>query len=281
MQLPGSKILLMGESGTGKTYSIRTLLDAGIEPFCIFTEPGMETLNELGDKIHWKYISPTVEGWDAILDQAKKVNTLSFDSLAKTADPNKTKYTHYLDVISACNNFVDQHGKSYGDVSTWGTDRALVIDSLSGLSDMAMQLTVGGKVTRAMQDWMVAQNNLELLINKLTTDLKCWLVLIAHIERETDEVTGGTSVMVSTLGRKLAPKLPKYFSDVVQAIRKGDKFYWSTAAYGVAVKARNLPISDNIEPSFVQVVNRWKANGGVIAATGTPVTPAVAEAATK
>jgi hypothetical protein len=266
MKLPGSKILLMGESGTGKTYSLRTLIQAGITPCVIFTEPGMETLADLPDEAwHYKYMPPRVEGWDHILDMAKKVNVMNFESLAKMQDPNKRKYTAFLDLINQCNNFEDQHGNSLGDVASWGTDKALVIDSLSALSDMVMQLTTGGKVTRAMQDWMVAQNTLEMFINQLVSSLSCWFVLIAHIEREKDELTGGTSVMVSTLGRKLAPKLPKYFSDVIQSVREGDKFYWDTAGYSVAVKARNLPIGSKLQPTFVQIVNTWTKRGGELA----------------
>lgn len=263
-QLPGSKILLMGESGTGKTYSIRTFLPKSITPFCIFTEPGMESLTDLGDKIHYTYIPPTVEGWDSLLKVAQNVNTLTFDSLTKMQDPNKRLYTGFMSVINACNQFTDQNSQEFGDVAQWGPDRVLVLDSLSGLSDLAMQLATGGKVTRAMQDWMVAQNLLENLINKLTTDLSCWLVLIAHIERETDEITGGTSIMVSTLGRKLAPRLPRYFSDVIQAKREGDKFTWDTAGYNVAVKARNLPISSKLPQDFGQIVESWQKKGGVI-----------------
>ncbi len=265
MRIPAPAILEMGESGTGKTYSLRTFLDAGITPCVLFTEPGMEVLSDLPeDSWHWKYIPPKVEGWNHILDMAKKVNVLNFEGLTKSTDPNKRGYTAFLDVINQCNDFKDQHGNSLGDVETWGTDKALIIDSLSALSDMAMQLTVGGKVTRAMQDWMVAQNLLEMFINKLVSSLSCWFVLIAHIEREKDEITGGTSIMVSTLGRKLAPKLPKYFSDVVQSVREGDKYYWDTAGYSVAVKARNLQIGSKLQPTFTQIVDSWVKRGGEI-----------------
>jgi hypothetical protein len=37
----------MGASGTGKTHSIRTLVDAGLEVFVLFTEPGMEVLADV------------------------------------------------------------------------------------------------------------------------------------------------------------------------------------------------------------------------------------------
>ena len=38
MALRGTKTLLMGSTGTGKTHSIQTFLDAGVTPFCLFTE---------------------------------------------------------------------------------------------------------------------------------------------------------------------------------------------------------------------------------------------------
>ena len=57
--IPGFKMLLLGETGRGKTHSIRTLLDAGVTPFVVFTEQGMDTLADLPpDACHWHYIPP-------------------------------------------------------------------------------------------------------------------------------------------------------------------------------------------------------------------------------
>jgi hypothetical protein len=254
----------MGDTGTGKTYSIRTLLEANITPFIIFTEPGMETLGDVLDQCHWRYIPAKTAGWSEMAEMFKKVNTLNFDLLSKTVDTNKKEYTGFLDVIAQCNNFIDQEGEEFGDVAEFGTDRVLVIDSLSALNDMAMQLVVGGKVTRQLQDWMVAQNTLEMLINKLVSDLRCWFLLTAHLEREKNEITGGLEVMVSTLGRKLAPRLPKYFSDVIEAKREGKDFFWSTDGMGVATKARNVPIEKKLQPTFTSLVSAWKERGGII-----------------
>lgn len=269
--LPGSKVLLMGESGTGKTHVLRTWIKAGITPFVIFTEPGMETLSDLPKgSWHYKYIAPGVEKWEALLAMATKVNMMDFDSLTKQQDPNKRQYTQFLDFIKTCNSFVAEDGIDYGDVMGWNTDRVLVIDSLSGLSDMAMHLVTGGKFVRAMQDWMIAQNAIEALMNQVVTGTKCWVTLIAHIEREKDEVTGGTTVTVSTLGRKLAPRLPRYFSDVIQTVREDTKFSWSTAGYGVAVKTRNLSIKANLSPDFTPLVQTWKDRGGLILPSAVP-----------
>lgn len=264
--LPGFNVLLLGGTGTGKTYSLRTLIDAGITPFIIFTEPGMEVLGDIPkEKLHWHYIPPASPSWGAMLDSAKKINTMSYEALAKLSGINKQEYSQFFEVITTLGNFkCDRTGETFGDVTTWGTDRAIVIDSLSGLGIMAMDLVVGSKPTKSMSDWMVAMDAVERLVNKICVDTRCHFILLAHLERETNEVTGGVQLMVSTLGRKLAPKLPRYFSDVIHAVRDGAQWWWSTATFNVDLKTRNLPISEKIPPTFLTIATSWMKAGGVI-----------------
>jgi hypothetical protein len=268
--LRGPKVLLQGDSGSGKTYSLITLIEAGITPFIIFTEPGMSTLAKAleehhipASKCHWKYISTSSQDWSAMVNMSQKINTLSYEGLAKAVDSDRAKYAQWLEVLTTCQNFIcDRDGVAYGDVTEWGTGRALIIDSLTGLSEMAMNLVVGAKPTKAMPDWMVAQDNLLRFIHKLTNDLVCTFVLTAHLEREVDEVTGGISLMASTLGRKLAPKLPRNFDEVILTQRIGKEFRWSTAKDNVVLKTRLLSLSDNLPPSFVPLVEAWLKAGG-------------------
>lgn len=257
---PGVNVMLCGTTGTGKTHSIRTLVEAGLEVFVLFTEPGMEVLADLpADKLHWKYIAPAAPAFADMIASATKINTMSFEALTKLPDINKRNYTEFIDVLTSLSNFTcDRTGEAFGSVDSWGPERVLVVDSLTGLSIMAMNLVAGSKPVKSMADWGVAIDNLERLITKLCVDTKCHFVLLAHLEREVDEVTGGTSLMASTLGRKLAPKLPRFFSDVVQAKRNVDKFVWSTAASNVDLKARNLPISDTISPDFGLILTSWR-----------------------
>jgi hypothetical protein len=253
--------MLCGTTGTGKTHAIRTLVEAGLEVFVLFTEPGMEVLADLPtDKLHWRYIAPASPAFADMISSAQKINSMSFEALTKLPDINKRQYTEFIDVLTSLSDFTcDRTGQRYGSVDSWGPERVIVVDSLTGLSLMAMNLVTGSKPVKSMADWGVAIDNLERLITKLCVDTKCHFVLLAHLERETDEVTGGTSLMASTLGRKLAPKLPRFFSDVIQAKRNADKFVWTTAASNVDLKARNLPIADNLPPSFVPIINTWKS----------------------
>ena len=256
---PGTKTLLLGASGTGKTHSIRTLVEAGLEVFVLSTEPGIESV--LGDipteQLHWHYIAPASVGWAELQDSAKKINSFDMKTLSGLTDINKRKYTQWADFLAQCADFVDQRtGESFGDVTEWDATRAFVVDSLSGLSIMGMNMVVGSKPVKSQGDWGIAMDNLERLINKLVMDTKCYFVLTAHPEKEMDEVLGSQILTVSSLGKKLPPKLPRYFDDVILTKRDGKTFSWSTIDSGVDLKARNISWDANMKPSFVPIVKK-------------------------
>jgi hypothetical protein len=168
---------------------------------------------------------------------------------------------------------------SYGDTSTWGDDRALIFDSLSGLNLLSMSLTIGYKPAAHQGEWGVAMNFVEQLILKMSSDRNCFFTMTSHIEREMNEITGVTQVMAATLGRKLAPKIPRFFSEVVlakRAIADGKaSFTWSTLDPSTELKNRALPISSSLVPSYVPIVTAFRnrkslASGTATAASGTP-----------
>lgn len=268
--IPAPSILLMGETGAGKTYSIRTLLDCGITPFILFTDPGMGVLGDAGGspgqcKIHWKYIPPYNPDWATLIGNTKKINTLSMKALADMPDMDKQKYGQFVDVYGCLSNFTcDRCQQSFGAVDDWGLDRAIIIDNMSGLSKLAMDMVAGGKPTKSQQNWGVAMDNLENFCLKFSTGIHAWSILIAHMEHETDEVSGTTRLMVSTLGRKLSPKIPRTFDEVIEAYRVGDEFWWGTSSTKAATKSRYLGLSNRLQPSFRQVQEAWKKMGGHI-----------------
>lgn len=270
--LPGVNVLLMGPSGTGKTHSIGTLVDTGVEVFYLALESGMESLlgywtdrgKPVPPNLHWHKVAAPTADFTQMIENAKNINMLNLDSLAKMTDPNKSKHNQFVALLQALNNFPDDRtGEKYGPVNSWDQSRVLVADGATGISQCAMALVVGGKAVRNQSDWGIAQDQFEKLIRMLCDNCACHFVLLAHVERETDEVLGGVKLMVSTLGKKLAPKLPAMFSDVILCERNGDKWTWNTASAMADVKTRNLGIKSDNPPTFAAIMEKWISRNSV------------------
>jgi hypothetical protein len=262
----------MGPAGTGKTTAIGTLVDAGIETFYMGLEPGLESLlgywtdkgKPVPANLHWHVLEAPKASFADFLESATKVNTMNLESLAKMADPKRSNHNQFLKLIMAVNDFPDDRtGQKFGCVDTWGPDRAFVVDGLAGLSRAAMSLVVGGKPVRSQMDWGIAQDQVEKIIRMWTDNCRCHFVLIAHVERETDAVLGGVKIMVSALGKALAPKLNPMFSDVILTVREGTKFSWDTGSTMADVKTRNLPIAQGLAADFGKIISKWKSRGGI------------------
>lgn len=258
--IAGLKAALIGEAGTGKTHALHTLIDAGLEVFALLTEPCMDVIADIPkEKLHWHYLSPSTASWTAMEDSARKINTMAFKALTELPHVNRGEHAEYLQLMSLCDNFIDQRtGKSYGSVDSFTTNQVLWIDSWSGISYMAMNLIAGSKPVRHPGDYGVSMDNLERFAIRLTQNLWCHVVIVCHPAREKDELTGGTATMIDTLGQKLAPKLPKLFTDIINTTRTESKFYWSTITPNMTLKARNLAWDDNIPPTFEPLIENWR-----------------------
>lgn len=260
-------VLLMGGTGAGKTYSLATLAEAGLDVFVIVTEPvGLDTLidvfaqKKLLNKLFWHQINPSRPGFGDMQKAAQLISTNTYETLAKMAPSGDRRNAQWIKLLSQLANFHDQRtGTDFGPIDAFNSECVLVIDSLSGLNIMAMDMVIGDKPNAHQGEWGVAMGLLEKLLLSLTSQVKCSFVLTAHVEKEVNEITGATQVMAAALGRKLAPKLPRFFSEVVMAHRVGDQFYWSNTASNVDLKKRSLPLGDKLNPSFVPVMEAYRA----------------------
>jgi hypothetical protein len=265
----GFKCLLLGDTGTGKTYSIRTLAEAGLEVFVLFTENGMLTLRDTDpNKVHWHYIKPAPFDINAMKTVASNISKAQFQQITAMVDVNKSKYGQLVDVLSAMASPVcDRTGKKFPPMDTWGLDKVVVIDSLSGLSLMALQLVIGGKPGTHEGEWGIAMGQIERLLNGICLAVPTNFVLMSHIEREPNAIDGGLRLMASTLGKKLAPKLPRFFDEVIVAYRDVDKFLWSTAYPNAETKSRVLGMGKPaLPPTFVPLVKAIQESKGKPAA---------------
>lgn len=282
--LPGVNVLIEGPTGTGKTFSVGTLVDTGVHVHVLLFEAGGESLRGywldefllngaknprygkgLPSNLHITTVKQSAASWKEMADAAKLVNTLSYESLKKSSDPNRSRYDQFEKFLRAFNDVTDDEGNKYGSIDEWGTDRALVIDGMTGLGNSAMASVIGGKVDKDQKDWGLAQNLVENTIRRLCDNCRCHFILLAHVDREADPLGGASKITISTLGAKLAPKIPAMFSDVAMSVKLGREFFWDTENALADLKVRNLPIAAKIKPDFAAIIEKWKTRGGVIA----------------
>jgi len=267
-QQRGTNTLITGLVGSGKTYSLSTIIEAGLDLAVIITDPGgeetlIEAMQKKGlsmDKLFIKYIPIAGISWETMIKIGQQVNVQSYKDLGDQKYGIETqKHQQFLEVLKTLANFKDDlTGRELGPVDEWGPDKCIAIDGFTGINKMALSLMVGGKPAPHMGEWGVAMNMEEKLIDKLCSDTKCFFVGIAHLEPFFDESQGKKELMPAFLGSKLAPKIPRLFSDVVQAIQEDGKYYWATTSNTVALKHRNLQPSGKLPPTFKPIYTTWK-----------------------
>lgn len=259
-------VLIMGRPGSGKSWAITTAIEAGLDTFVIVTEPnGMDSVLDAMEqkklpieKLHWHYIQPVAAGWEGLLASAKRVNISSYEDISNLKQGiEKSQCTQFIELLNTCQNFIDDRtGEAFGNVSLWDASRCLVLDSLSGLNEMAWTLTVGLKPAAHMGEWGVAMDIEKKFLYELTSNLSCFFVLTAHVDREMNEVDGSVEKTIGALGKKNADKIARFFSEIVMAWRDKDgRFYWSTADMTAALKNRGLKFDAKIDPSLVAIFN--------------------------
>ena len=273
LQDEGSTVLLIGGPGSGKSYALPTIMEAGLDLFVVGTEPRFKESIEQSirdrkldiNKFHYAHVYPATAPWEQLIHSAMTIGNASFEALANLKSGlDKHNYQQFVDIYRTMANFKDErNGKQYGPVDKLDPSTcAVAIDSLTGVAMMSMDLVVGSKPVRAMGEWGVAMDNLERFGNKCTSDIKCFFVMTGHIEPESNptQLAGGGSsrLYVSTLGQKLSPKWGRFYSEVVHAYREDKTYYWSTVTPLFDLKRRFLPLQDKMQPSFVPIIDAWQ-----------------------
>lgn len=253
----GSKTLVFGATGSGKTTALSTFKAMGLKVFAVFTENGMKALEHTDQEwVEWQYIAPALPNLDAMINMARQINVLDRKQLANYNDPFRSKHQQFVNVLSALANLKsDRTGKTYGKADALGDDWVLALDSLSGTSIMSMELVGGDKPIFDQGEWGMAMQRIEKMIQLLCFSLPCHVVVNAHEARETDEISQSTKIMVDVPGKKLAPKVPRFFDNVFYSFRKDRQWLWSTNYPQVAdLKSRHLGIFDAMPQDFKSII---------------------------
>lgn len=210
------KLLFIGNSGSGKTGALTSLVKAGYKLRIIDLDSGLDALiNHVKDECQ------------------DKLNAIEFqtfrDQMKMTPQGPKVRGApaSYMNTLTALEKWPDDNS----DPSTWGADTILVLDSLTNAGRAAFQWARATNPTSKdpRQWYKAAQDLIEDLIANLTSDsFATNVIVISHIEM-TETSTGMTKGYASSIGKALGPKLPRFFNTMILS---------ETSGSGKAVKRR-------------------------------------------
>lgn len=268
--LSGPKIIVEGPAGSGKTYSLGTLVDwaeaNGREVFGLFTENGLESLlgywRDQGKPVpkclHWHVLQVASLDLAGLISAAKDAGSLTYEGLTKQIDTNRARNNPWEKFLTVLTDFPDDRtGQKFGNVGAWGPERIFFNDSMSESANLCFKMQVGKKPVASQPDYQVAQQNFLNWLRWMTQNLRCTFVITAHVQRQVNELTGTTLIMTKAIGKALGDEIPQLFSEVIYARREGAQWFWDTAAANVDTKTRYLPINSKLAPDFRPIMDKW------------------------
>lgn len=226
------KMMIAADSGSGKTGSLASLVDAGYKLRILDFEAKLDPI--VG---HIKDRSKLVNvDYKTLKDEFKLIGTTMTIS----------KATSFQQAMSALN----QWDKDLGAVQTWSTDTILVIDAFSSMGRAAlnMVLMANGRINKPpeIQDWGAAMDMLEKVLMNLTNPklVPCHLIVLTHLTSQESADGLATRTYPESLGTKLNPRVAKYFNNLIGLKATAASRKFKTKAEGLLACKTHRPIKD-------------------------------------
>ncbi len=241
------KMMLLGHTGAGKTGATMSLAAAGYKIHHLCFDGPPEILSEYihNPKSIYRNQRPglwTKEMADSLHERIfYEVVTEGRNIVGGRAIPKGDSWQKANLIL---NNWIDSETKEkFGNISTWGSDRVLILDSWSRMCEAAMtfhlamngRLAEGPKVgTYDDNDYSATYRNIFSFLDLLKAEeIKCHIILICHIDfldisqpaqsgkpnKAEMDVRGFPQTLGS--GRRLGPKIGQYFNHALRAKQTG------------------------------------------------------------
>jgi hypothetical protein len=217
-----TKLLLIGDSGAGKTGALASLADAGYNLRIIDTDAGLDVLTNLltDPKSPYRKDSISRVSFKTITETMKNVNGKLLPARATVWQRVSKALDHWRDDAAE-----GAPAEDFGPITTWGPRDVLVLDSLSTIATGAMNwvMSLNGRLGgRAEQgDWYQAQQAVETLMQMLyDSGVGCNVIVQCHVAWIGDEANPERGYPAS-LGKALSPRLGRYFNTILLAQTTG------------------------------------------------------------
>lgn len=208
-----TKLLLIGDSGTGKTGSLVSLIKAGYKLRILDFDNGLDVLvNLLREEPNADQLLSNVT-YATCIDKLKTVAGQIVPDGVPQAFPR---------AMNLLTNWKTED-EDLGPVASWGSDTILVIDSLTFMSRAAFLFTeVSQGFKDPRQTYGEAQKKIENALGILYSPVvKCNVIVISHITFVEPEGSAVAKGYPASIGSALSPRIPRYFNTMLQVIVKG------------------------------------------------------------
>ena len=215
-----TKLLLTGDSGSGKSGALASLVTAGYKLRILDMDNGLDPLKTFVMK-----------------DAPALVDNVEFRTLR---DKRKTtaagvvvdgKPSAWVDMMKMLDHW-KYDDVDLGKPSDWGPDCIVIIDSLSFAADAAFDWARGMNPTaKDPRQWFYgAQQQIESMLALLSSDgFRANVIVTAHVRYSTGD-DGRNKGYPNAIGSALGPTIPRYFNHWAQCENKAGKRTIRTAA---------------------------------------------------
>lgn len=202
------RALYIGDSGSGKTGSLISLLQAGYTIRMLDMDNNSDSLVQL-----CRHVDPKLLDRLDIIRVRDKFRASSLTGLEVSGQPKA-----YVDALKFLNKWDD--GTS---INEWDSNTIFVLDTLTSTGRAAFHWARGMAPTAKdpRQWYAAAQDSLKTMLELLTSpDFSCHVLVLSHIDLiERDD--GTTKGYASSLGKALGPQIAKVFPTLIMAETKG------------------------------------------------------------
>lgn len=208
-----AKIIMVGNSGAGKTGALAALAKAGYKVNILDFDNGTEILYHM------------------LKDDPKALDRVDIEKCQDSFKMGINKSIQWVTPLTAFPNALKclTEWPGQGKPSDWGTDTVLVLDTLTFLGESIMRYVLAAnnklgvstdpKAGASEPNWGSAIGLQEDFLAMLTSNLKCHVIVMAHLK---DIERGGVNLpFPSALGKKLPPVVNTYFNHALMVKTSG------------------------------------------------------------
>jgi hypothetical protein len=258
-----TKMLLIGDSGSGKTGALAALAADGYNLRILDFDNGLSALVEYLTTPSSLYVAGKPP-FKPVPDAVGRVHYSTCTDEMKQANGRiwAKKAEAWAKALKLLDNW-EEDGVKFGPLSSWGPKDILVIDTLTKMCDVAMnhhlQMNAALGTVRTQNEWrrdigavqQMVRDVLQLLFDK---NVACNVIINSHITMVNDQGVApgadGTSSSAtgypSAVGRALSPHIPRWFDSVLIAKATGS---------GTAVRRQIFTGPQNVAGQIVNAKN--------------------------